>query len=261
MSKHEQLLTEELNNFNPNLNTLSFIDSFLERKNRKKNKVNILDWGCGRGREVLWLRLKGYNVIGVDIDNEPINNGLVLAKQLGFEEGILQLLLDDNKTPFPENYFDITFSNQVFEHIEDINSVAKEIYRITKKDGEGYHVFPSFMYPNEGHLHMPFVHWLPKNQIRYLIILIYVLIRREPFWPELSNLNLLGKAKAYYNYSINKTYYRKPKTLTNIFSNAGFNVKHGSKYIGMNSNNSLSYWQKIKQYLRIIFKEDELYLF
>jgi len=76
------------------------------------------------------------------------------CKRKGFEKDLLQVLLDGNNAPYPDEYFDITFSNQVFEHIKDIDRVAGEIYRITKKGGVGYHVFPAFLYPNEGHLHV-----------------------------------------------------------------------------------------------------------
>ncbi len=261
MSKHKCLTKKELDLFTPNHNTIKFLNSYCKKKGLTKDKVKILDWGCGRGLEVLWLNLNGYNVIGIDIDKEPIQNGLSLAEELGLKKDSLQTLLDNNKTPYSDGYFDIVYSNQVFEHIKNIGTVADEMYRITKRGGEGYHVLPAFLYPNEGHLHMPFVHWFPKNRIRYLVILFYVLIKREPYWAELNDIGLLDRGKVYYDYSVNKTFYRKPGTLTKLFSDEGFTVKHGSYYIPeIHTVNKKSYWRRLKQYLKIIFYEEELYL-
>lgn len=261
MNKHQLLSENELNAFTPNQHTIRFIDNFCARKGLEKNQIKILDWGCSRGLEVLWLRKNGYNAFGVDIDYEPIQNGLNLAKKIGYNKKILQVINKDGKTDFCEEYFDIIYSNQVFEHIKDIELVSKELFRITKSKGEGYHVFPGFLYPNEGHLHMPFIHWLPKSKIRFFAILLYVMIRREPFWEELNGLNILDRTKVYFKYSVEKTFYRSPNSLTKIFRNNLFIVQHGSNYIqGMNSEISNNFWNKIKQFLRVIFFEDELYL-
>lgn len=261
LSKHKTLTKEQLDLFEPNTNIIKCIDSYCARKGLEKDNVNVLDWGCGKGLEVLWLNLNGYNVVGVDIDKEPIQNGLNLAEELGLKKDSLQIILDDNRTTYSNHYFDIVFSNQCFEHVRDIDSVATEINRITKQGGEGYHELPAFLNPYEGHLYMPFIHWLPKNRIRYLAILFYVLIKREPFWPELNEMDLLERSMNYYNYSINKTFYRSTGTLTNIFSNKGFTLKHGSNYIPeIHSDKTNSYWHRFKKYLKLNFFIEELYL-
>jgi 2-polyprenyl-3-methyl-5-hydroxy-6-metoxy-1,4-benzoquinol methylase len=43
----------------------------------------ILDWGCGRGKLVLWLREQGYDAVGVDIDPRPFANGKELFDTKG----------------------------------------------------------------------------------------------------------------------------------------------------------------------------------
>ena len=261
LSKHETLTKEQLHLFKANNNIIKCIDSYCARKGLDKDKVNVLDWGCGKGLEVLWFNKNGYNVVGVDIDKEPIQNGLNLALELGLKKDSLQVISDDNRTIYSDNYFDIVFSNQCFEHVRDIDSVATEIYRITKQGGEGYHELPAFLNPYEGHLYMPFINWLPKNRIRYLAILFYVLIKREPFWPELNEMGVLDRSRSYYYYSVHKTFYRSTRTLTNIFSNKGFIVRHGSKYIPkINSNKTNSYWHRVKKYLKLNFFIEELYL-
>ena len=262
MSKHDVLTIEELEVFKPTTKTIHFIDNFLKFSKKSKKDIKILDWGCSRGLEVFWLKRNGYeSVYGVDIDMEPIKNGLILADELDMNGNILSQLIDGEKTKFPDNYFDIVFSNQVLEHVKDIDKVAAEIYRITKPKGVGCHIFPGFLYPNEGHLHMPFVHWLPKNFSRYSLIILYVFLRREPFWPELKDQSIMQRAKVYYSYSINKTYYRSPWELNNIFKNVLFNIDHVN--LGdfkIFDNGEKSYFRGIKQFFINIFFEDELFL-
>jgi hypothetical protein len=70
---------------------------------------------------------------------------------------------------------------------------------------------------------MPAIHWLPKNIVRLGAIYFYVFFGVEPYWKQLSQYQTWEKAKTYYNYSINKTFYRSIKTikkffLTNYFS-------------------------------------------
>jgi len=262
MSKHDLLTIKELEVFKPTIKTIQFIDNFLKSSKKSKKDLKILDWGCSRGLEVFWLKKNGYeSVYGVDIDEEPIKNGLSLANELGMNGNILSQLIDGKKTKFPDNYFDIVFSNQVLEHVKDIDKVASEIYRITKPKGVGCHIFPGFLYPNEGHLHMPFVHWLPKNFSRYSLIILYVFLRREPFWPELKDQSIMQRAKVYYLYSINKTYYRSPWELNNIFKNALFNIDHVNLGdLKIFDDGEKSYFKRINQFFKNIFFEDELFL-
>jgi len=41
----------------------------------------------------------------------------------------------NNKLPFPDNFFDVVFSNQVIEHLINIDCFIEEVYRILKSDG------------------------------------------------------------------------------------------------------------------------------
>lgn len=224
MSKHSILTEEEFQKFTPNRRTLNYIEACRKKKGLKREEMNILDWGCGRGREVLWLRKEGYNAYGIDIDNEPINNGIGLFKVKGYEDSTLRLLSSDGKTDFPNDYFHFTFSNQVFEHICNIESVVLEIGRITIDGGIGFHVYPAHKYIVEGHLFMPFIHWLPKNMLRNYLIIIYVILGKEPHWQELNDIKFIEKVNIYYQYSINKTFYRKYSNVKRVFQKNGFHV-------------------------------------
>jgi len=225
MSKHCVLTAEEFSQFTPRKRTIHYIELYRKQKNLNKNEMNILDWGCGRGRDVLWLRENGYNAYGIDVDMEPIQNGIGLFQEKGYNTSLLQLLSSSGKTDFPDEIFHFTFSNQVFEHISDIKSVVAEIARITKNGGMGFHVYPAHRYITEGHLMMPLIHWLPKNCLRKYLISAFVLLSRKSHWSELKEKNFQDKVDTYYEYSIHKTFYRNYPTVKRTFNNNGFDVR------------------------------------
>jgi hypothetical protein len=49
----------------------------------------------------------------------------------------------------------------------DPDALAAELGRIIAAGGGGMHVFPAKWSIVEPHLHVPIVHWLPKNRLRY----------------------------------------------------------------------------------------------
>ncbi|HLW77061.1 MAG TPA: methyltransferase domain-containing protein [Bryobacteraceae bacterium] len=70
--------------------------------------------------------------------------------------------------PFPDQSFDVVFSNSVIEHVGDARAqknFAEEIRRV----GRGYWVqTPNRRFPIEPHLLTPLIHWLPKSWQRRL---------------------------------------------------------------------------------------------
>jgi len=220
MSKGNILNEEEFSKYKIKESILNQIKHYQSITGLKNNEINILDWGCGRGMDVLWFCENGYNCFGVDIDENPINNGLVLFRKKGYNNNALSLLSPNGRADFPDNFFHITISDQVFEHVKDIHSVANEIKRLTKKDGIGFHIFPPHLRIIEGHLFMPFLHWFPKGKVRKYLISFFVRVGLEPKWNGLKTHN--AKVESYYNYTMNFTYYRTYKQVRNIFEDNGF---------------------------------------
>lgn len=91
----------------------------------------ILDLGCGIGSILNFVQTKTDNVYGVDISE----NSLAIAKK--HLSSFVKLSLQDinNKTNFPDNFFDIVLLTDVIEHISDRYSLMRELKRILKKDG------------------------------------------------------------------------------------------------------------------------------
>jgi ubiquinone/menaquinone biosynthesis C-methylase UbiE len=76
---------------------------------------------------------------------------------------------DARQLPFPDNAFDVVYSNSVIEHLGtagDQQRFAAECQRV----GRSYFVqTPNRNFPIEPHVLTPFIHWLPKNWQRPLV--------------------------------------------------------------------------------------------
>jgi ubiquinone/menaquinone biosynthesis C-methylase UbiE len=129
-----------------------------------KGKV-LLDLGCFTGgRLCSWFETyqlqKG---IGIDINplfkqaGEEFKNSRGL-ENIEFFTGVGEAL------PFTDNSIDFIVSTDVFEHVQDLQQVLSECYRVLKKGGKLLVVFPQFYQPLEAHLGMvttvPALHWI-----------------------------------------------------------------------------------------------------
>ena len=193
----------------------------LSKNFEDKKNIKILDWGCGKGELVDYLKDNNFNCYGVEISKLKM-----YQKSTEYKNDISEkifLINADNKTDFESDYFDIIITNQVIEHIENKDSFLFEINRILKKGGISYNILPAKYRINEVHLKMPFVHWFPKNIFRKYIIFFFSLFKFN-HWPECVDSEFKDKVNYYYSYSINKTFYLDANKLFNKFKNSGFYV-------------------------------------
>jgi SAM-dependent methyltransferase len=221
---NKDLLTEdEFLQFRPHPLLLVEIESCRNGFQLDKNAFRIVDWGCGRGKFVLWLLEHGYNATGVDPDDSSFQNGADLFARKGYEiRNHLYRLNENGDAPFGESTFHFVTSNQVFEHVKGLESLINEIRRVTVKGGGGFHLFPPHKRIIEGHLFMPFVHWLPKNKLRKYMIFFFVCAGIEPHWWQKGKMPLLKKVNSYYQFSIQDTFYRTYKSVVASFEQEGF---------------------------------------
>ena len=135
------------------------------------NQVRVLDYGCGNGEIVRLLRAKNIASSGCDVFYDGCDYS-ELQKDPLFGTAILQM--DDGKIPFEDNYFDFIVSNQVIEHVEDIDKTLSEFQRVLKSGGQLLTIFPDKSSWAEGHCDIPFLHWFPKGsspRVYYALLL------------------------------------------------------------------------------------------
>ena len=102
-----------------------------------ENPGNILDFGCGAGRMIRWLKPYSENkeIWGVDISSEHIiwaNNNLNPPFNFAVNTVVPHL-------PFRDNYFDFIYAGSVFTHIDDLSdSWFLELHRISSDNAYLY---------------------------------------------------------------------------------------------------------------------------
>ncbi len=111
------------------------INKFVKLLN-KHNAENILDFGSGTGRHVVYLAKQGFKVVGVDISK----TGIAMTNKWLMDENLkAKLITRDITRPFPysDDSFDGVISTQVIHHStkQTVKKVIKEITRITKSGG------------------------------------------------------------------------------------------------------------------------------
>lgn len=102
----------------------------------------VLDLGAGAGIiSAMDFRGKVGRVCGIDLDPRVTENPFL-------DEG---RVCDANSIPYPENSFNLIFSDNVFEHLEQPELVLKEALRVLKPGGKLL-----FKTPNRRH-YMPLI--------------------------------------------------------------------------------------------------------
>ena len=101
----------------------------------------ILDLGTGDGHFAKTIFIQNIDC-GVDPD--------FLALEHARKATLYDLLINahGSEIPYPDEYFKTVFSNSVLEHIEDIDSVLEEVFRITKPNAFFYFCVPNQNFTN-----------------------------------------------------------------------------------------------------------------
>ena len=110
-----------------------WIDKFIDILDFEGGR-RALDYGCGFGRLTILMKEFGLDAYGVDISGNAIANAKALAKHLGYPNMEDRFItIDGKKLTFPDNYFQITISEAVFDsmHYDLAKIIMKEIDRVT----------------------------------------------------------------------------------------------------------------------------------
>jgi SAM-dependent methyltransferase len=127
----------------------------------------VLDVGCGDGRTIRLLEGSGHALHGCDFPNhaETLRRNLLPIFGDAFPTRI-RFVEDERHIPFESGQFDAIYANQVFEHVRFLDQLLAECARVLKPEGELISLFPLATYPLEGHVRVPFAHWLPPGGLR-----------------------------------------------------------------------------------------------
>ena len=102
----------------------------------RSNDVNILDIGCGTGIYLEQLKNFGFkNFYGIDISKRMLSKAKKRIYSNYKDEKERVINADILNIPFPDSFFNITFSIRTFSHVFNKLTAIKEISRVSKKDG------------------------------------------------------------------------------------------------------------------------------
>jgi SAM-dependent methyltransferase len=132
-----------------------------QRKPGSQGSFTALDYGCGKGETVMAGRARGLEIFGAEAFYEG-GDRRADAQASGLLGSAIREICN-GRMDFPDNFFDVVVSNQVLEHVPDLEAVLDEIDRVLKPGGVTLHLFPSRDVMREGHCGIPFIHWFPKT--------------------------------------------------------------------------------------------------
>jgi ubiquinone/menaquinone biosynthesis C-methylase UbiE len=182
----------------------------------------ILDYGCGRAEIVEEGLKQDLDIVGVEAFYEG-NQSKKVVKQKGLLNSFVFPLGTNFEIPFPPDTFDLIISNQVLEHVEDIDYTLKEIQRVLKSTGTFITIFPHLSVWREGHCGIPFSHWFnSRSPSRYPYMRF---LRLLGFGYNKAGKTSLEWVKFYMNYLDKFTYYRKLPVIHKAFLRNNFTFK------------------------------------
>ena len=124
----------------------------------------VLDVGCGLGMYTSAFRRHTPHVFGIEIEADRARDALPRAK------GVVQAV--GETLPFEDAAFDVVFSHEVLEHVNDDGVCAQEMVRVTRPGGRLVIFVPNRYYFFETHGiywqgkyyfgNKPLVNWLPN---------------------------------------------------------------------------------------------------
>lgn len=109
------------------------LNHFLKNVVKYENPEKVLDYGCGNG--LFYPLLKSLfpeaEIYGADISTVAIDQIKEKYPEINKKVDII----NNDKTTFPSNLFDVVVSVEVMEHVAGLQEYLKEINRILKEDG------------------------------------------------------------------------------------------------------------------------------
>ncbi len=203
--------------------------------------IRVLDAGCGQGvltaklQEVLPLLTgKMVEVYGLDVNDSYVQKSGFISKaeealsHVAGSEGNQRIHLISSQAmwPFDDGFFDVVLSNQVLEHVRDIDLFIGEIARVMKPDGVSLHLFPLKQCVIEGHLGIPFVHRVQTSTVRRGLIRAWAKLHLPKYGPlqRTPGIPLNDYVNSRSSYIVHETSYRSLRDFERVLRAAGMSV-------------------------------------
>ncbi len=139
------------------------------QENQALSTIRVLDLGCGRGSQIIYMKGLGFQMSGCDIRQKDIECALSALKGSNGPAADVRLSTP-SELPFETGEFHAVYANGVFEHCPEMPALIAEVSRVLIPGGIFLTAFPLRSVVVEPHLGLPFVHWFGEGKLQRLLI-------------------------------------------------------------------------------------------
>ena len=143
------------------------IDAMLLKAGRARERLEVVDIGCGAGTQSLMWAESGHRVSSIDI-NAPL---VEIAKKRFAEKGLNARFDVGTATslPYPDGSFDVVLIPELLEHVEDWQAVLDEAVRVLRARGIIYLSTTNYLCPKQQEFDLPLYSWYPAAVKRHCV--------------------------------------------------------------------------------------------
>ncbi len=102
---------------------------FIHKEKDKRNKIKLLDVGCGEGYLSYFIEKENTEFHGVEISPNRVKKCAGLGYQMHDVD------ISTSPLPFEDGFFDVVVGSHVLEHLPDPGFSIREMFRVVRKDG------------------------------------------------------------------------------------------------------------------------------
>jgi ubiquinone/menaquinone biosynthesis C-methylase UbiE len=153
------------------------VDSYVRQEEQYREKVRfllhtlarrgvhpqtVLDLGSSAGGLSVALAQAGLDVQGVEPSAAGVAAAQMRARRCGVATASFQVGVGES-LPFGDRRFDLVASIAVLEHVQDVERVVQETFRVLKPGGHAYFEVPNYLFPLEPHYKIAWLPMMPKR--------------------------------------------------------------------------------------------------
>lgn len=132
--------------------------------------MKILEIGASYGSYQSFLKSEGAQPYGIEPNQNAIEIGLQIWENMAGDSKVVTSV--GEYLPFPGDVFDIVFSSNVLEHVQDPHRVIAEALRVLKIGGFLHFVFPNYGSIWDGHYATFWIPYAPANLMKWYLKLL-----------------------------------------------------------------------------------------
>lgn len=138
------------------------------------DKGKILDIGCGAGDFLLLAKNSGWEIEGIEPNEEARNHSTTILNKRVFSIHEFDL--------FSDSSFDVITMWHVLEHVEDLHQQCRELHRLLKPDGRLVIALPNITSYDALHYGKFWAGWdVPRHLFHFNFVSIQGLLKRHEF--------------------------------------------------------------------------------